>query len=693
VLDRCCGLAAVIGALAAMASSAGCRDRKPDRREPPPAAPQEEHEHELTALRSFEQQRRDGTDFASVPASNQRLGPDPYRVAALHKSERLVGILRNEAAVVVIDRDGGEHGRIAAPASPSGLAITDDDDVVVVGDSARELAQFRVAAGDRLERVASVAIDALGLRDVALAADGKTAYVVEEHEGRVLAIGLARDRNRALRAIASHELMRCHGPNQIAVSGRELVVNCLLDHAIVILRDGSEVARIHHDGPTWRFATQRASDGSLLIAIGGVEDHPLEREDGGFGYIDSFVFLYRLATGASQPARLAAFNTSELGVVTPKWLTLGGGDAGAVTLTTAGYASAKRLTWTWPGGDFASAPMLATSELLPGTASAALLADGTLVAANPLFDAWVIAQGGAPRVAAVTTAQSPRTALSRVGELLFFTTMMSPWNSSDGKLSRFTCETCHHEGYVDGRTHFTGRDHVFATTRPLFGLGTLRPFFSRGLDKTMTQMVHAEFRVANRHNGRDPWFALTRAEVPWLAAVAGIPDTLSAKDLRQAFMTFLMDFTHRPNPAVVTHAGSTFTASERAGAEVFRDRCASCHEARLLSDGPTTKVPFERWEALVLSANGPLVWTNAAYAKTGVTPYVYDNGARVSPLRRLYKKWPYFTNGSARSLTDVLERFAWGPTGTYHDAAPAEETLTRLTADERSALLAFLDLL
>jgi cytochrome c peroxidase len=364
-----------------------------------------------------------------------------------------------------------------------------------------------------------------------------------------------------------------------------------------------------------------------------------------------------------------------------------------VTLTAAGYASAKRLSWTWPGGDFASAPTLATSELLPGTASAELLADGTIVAADPLLDAWVIAKDGAPKLAAVTTAQPPRTALSRVGELLFFTTMMSPWNSSDGKLSRFTCETCHHEGYIDGRTHFTGRDHVFATTRPLLGLGNLRPFFSRGLDKTMTQMVHAEFRVANRHNGRDPWFSLSAADVPWLAAVPGIPAELSAKDLRQAFMTFLMDFSHRENPAVVTHAQATFTQGERAGAQVFRDRCASCHEARLLSDGPATVVPFERWESLVLAPNGPIVWTNAAYAKTGVTPYVYDNGARVAPLRRLYKKWPYFTNGSARSLTDVLERFAWGPTGTYHDAAPADEKLGRLTADERSSLLAFLELL
>ncbi|HEY0482650.1 MAG TPA: c-type cytochrome, partial [Kofleriaceae bacterium] len=190
-----------------------------------------------------------------------------------------------------------------------------------------------------------------------------------------------------------------------------------------------------------------------------------------------------------------------------------------------------------------------------------------------------------------------------------------------------------------------------------------------------------------------PWFALTRADVPWLADVAGAPAELSPEQLREAFMSFLMDFTHRANPAAIDHA--RFTERERAGAQVFRDRCASCHEARLIADDPRSVVPFERWESLVLSPSGPIVWSNAAYAKTGVVPYVHDRGARVPALRRLSKKWPYFTSGSARSLAEVLDRFATGgaagPGAAYHDGAPADAA--RLTADERVALRAFLDLL
>ena len=696
------GLAVV---LVVFASAAACRDRvaatAPEGvalRVGAAASPDSPHERELATLRAFEQQRRTATDFAALPPSDLVLGPDPYRIAALRGGERLIGLLRGESAVVVLDKDGAELTRVAAPRSPSGLAVSAEDDVLVVGEAARELVQYRIDGG-RLERVATLPVGALGMRDVALAPDGRTAYVVEEREGRLLTVALERDHRAkqvvggggAFRYSGVRELARCHGPIQVEAITGYVAVNCLLDHTIEIWRDGGEVARIRHDGPLWRFALHREPDGGVLVAAGGVEDHPLEREDGGFGYIDSYLYLYRLAPGATQPSRLAAINTSALGVITPKWVAIRTGDAGAVSVTAAGYASSSLLTLTWRGGDFTAKPQVAQAELPPGTSAAQLAGDGTLVAANPLLDAWIVKRGGAPRVVSIASTRPQRSARSRIGELLFFTTMMSPWNSAEGKHSRFTCETCHHEGYVDGRTHYTGRDRVYATTRPLYGLFNNGPHFSRALDKTMTQMVHAEFRVANRHNGRDPWFALTRADVPWLDYVTGVPAQLSPELLREAFMTFLMDFTHRENPAVVDHA--RFTELERTGARTFGDRCAACHAARLVADDPGSAVPFERWESLVLSPAGPIVWSNAAYEKTGVLPFVHASGARVPALRRLYKKWPYFTNGSARSLAEVLDRFASSPNATYHDGAPTGAALARLTADEKSALLAFLDLL
>jgi hypothetical protein len=694
------GLAAV---LVVFASAAACHDDEPVTGIASRAAatassstPQP-HERELATLRAFEQRRRTATDFAALPPSDLVLGPDPYRIAALGGGERLIGLLRGESAVVALDNEGAELTRAAAPRSPSGLAVSSDGDVLVVGEATRELAQYR-ADGGRLERLATLPVDALGMRDVALAPDARTAYVVEEREGRLLAVSLERDRrakrvaagSAAFRRSGVRELGRCHGPIQVEATTGHVAVNCLLDRTIEIRRDSGEVARIRHDGPLWSFALHREPDGGVLVAAGGVEDHPLERENGGFGYIDSYLYLYRLAPGAAQPSRLAAINTSALGVVTPKWVAIRTDGAGSVSVTAAGYASAGLLTLTWRGGDF-TAPEVEQAELPPGTSAAQLTGGGLIVAANPLLDAWIVQRGATPRVVPIASTGPQRSARSRIGELLFFTTMMSPWNGAEGKRSRFTCETCHHEGYVDGRIHYTGRGRVHATTRPLYGLFNNRPHFSRALDKTMTQMVHAEFRVANRHNGRDPWFALTRADVPWLEHVAGVPAQLSPELLREALMTFLMDFTHRSNPAAIDHA--RFTELERTGAQTFRDRCAACHAARLVADDPGSVVPFERWESLVLSPAGPIVWSNAAYEKTGVLPYVHDGGARVPALRRLYKKWPYFTSGSAHSLAEILDRFASSPSATYHDGAPASAALVRLTGDEKSALRAFLDLL
>ncbi len=266
---------------------------------------------------------------------------------------------------------------------------------------------------------------------------------------------------------------------------------------------------------------------------------------------------------------------------------------------------------------------------------------------------------------------------------------MAPWNRTEGRLSRFTCETCHFEGYVDGRTHHTGRGDVRATTKPLLGLFNNRPHFSRALDPDLTIMVDNEFRAAGAKSDHDPWFSAAETGLSW-TPLLGVPIAeLDALGLRKALMTFLMDFTHRPNPAVLGR--EALTDRERRGAEIFARRCEGCHAARLVADDPATRVPPDRWESLVLSREGPIVWGAKGYWKTGVTPYVHDLGARAPSLRRLYKKWPYFTNGSAKSLREVLERARFRGAETWHDAAP--EGTEGLPDDEREALLGWLDLL
>lgn len=663
----------------------GCGSREATPTPPPvpdAAVEASPHDKELTALWELEKQQRKSIDFATLPPSDHALGSDPYQIVGVR--DRFVGVLRGEGAVVLLDRTAKELARVPL-AGAVAIAVLPDDDVLAIGETGGFL-QLRIA-DDKLERISNVEVAGLiDARGIAVSSDGKTAYVVEERDGRLLAFALARSApNRGIQTTPPRELGRCRGPIGVKTLGDVIATNCLLDRAIEIRR-GDVVTKIQHDGPMWGFDLHRDKRGTMLLAAGGVEDHPLERADGGFGYVDSFLFLYELTAGT--PTRLAAINLSEHRGITPKWIELFE-DADRLGVETAGFGGGRHIVVSWPGGKLDAAPRIDAWPLPPGITGGAKLPGGPRILASSLFDAWVVQGVGTTLVAAGTP--STRTTTEKLGELLFFTELMAPWGKTDGKLSRFTCETCHHEGYTDGRTHYTGREHgglkVNATTRPLLGLFNNAPYFSRALDSSMTQMVHSEFKVANRHNGRDPWFQLTDRDVDWWTYLGVGGRVLPPELLREAFMRFLIQFTHRSN-AAANHAA--FTASEQRGAEVFRDRCASCHAARLIAEEPATEVPFDRWQKLVLSPSGPLVWNTAAYAKTGVLPYVHDDGTRIPTLRRLYKKSPYFTNGSARSLADVLDRFAYDTTGHHDQVTPA---MTKLTADDKTALLAFLKLL
>jgi hypothetical protein len=479
-----------------------------------------------------------------------------------------------------------------------------------------------------------------------------------------------------------------------------------LDHAIVIRRvDLAGVpisqgeARIVHDGPIWGFdAVEIPKSGrapaALLIAAGGVEDHPLDRTEGSFGFIDSFVYLYRVQGGSST--RLATVNTSALGLVTPKALHLVRGARGSIEVDAFAYGSDKAVRVEWAREpDGSTEPQIAAYACPPGSGSTEPLGDGSFAIANPLLDAWVhvtFAGGGRVEIVHVDDPKSTgRSSDSRVGEALFFTSMMAPWDKSDGRLSRFTCETCHFEGYVDGRTHHTGRGDIRATTKPLLGLFNNRPHFSRALDPNLTAVADNEFRVAGAKSDHEPWFTLSSKDFPWTLELGAGDKEWTPDHLRRALVAFLMDLSHRPNPAV--EGRTVWSAGERAGAEVFRDRCESCHAARLVTDEPSTRVPFERWESLVMTREGAIVWARAEYEKTGVEPYVNENGARVVSLRRLFKKYPYFTNGTAKSLQAVLDRVRYDETSFFHDRAPPGGTFRALTPQEKEALLAFLDLL
>ncbi|WP_433926745.1 hypothetical protein AB3662_27960 [Sorangium cellulosum] len=684
----------------------------------------------LEPLRQLEASRRAAADFSRLPSSDRLLGPDPIALRPVDPRGRpavpgapaLLSPLRGRDALVLLDASLRELSRAPAPASPTGVAVVPSGEVFASGEASPALFRYAVR-GASLEPAGRVELAGVhGIRDLAAGPEG-VLYALDERAGALLTLRPGRAGAGGRLDVERWDEPIGAGPFRVVRLARHLIVACLLDHTIVVLPVGADgrplsggAARIRHDGPLWSFDALETEGGGLLLAAGGVEDHPLDRTGGSFGYIDSFVFLYRVATGARpEVTRLSAVNVSEHGVLTPKAISLsavpGAADVRVIATGYGGDRRAELLFRASPAG-LSPAPEVSTRALVPGVAAMVALGDGAFAYANPLLDAWLLDAGGALEKRPVPDGgDDARAEEVRLGEALFFTSLMAPWNTTDGPLSRFTCETCHFEGYVDGRTHHTGRGDVRATTKPLLGLFNNRPHFSRALDPDLTTVADNEFRVAGALSGHDPWFSLSSEAAPWLADLgvfsAGGAERaeLPPEALRRALMSFLMAFSHRANPAVLGRAA--FTPLERDGARVFLDRCARCHAPVLRSDDPGSAVPFERWEELVLAPEGAIVWGRAGYEKTGVVPYVHEEGARVPSLRRLYKKRPYFTNGSARTLRDVLERARFAaPSGAgatagppaapgafFHDGAPAGEGLAALDPGAIEALLAFLDLL
>lgn len=634
----------------------------------------------LVPLRAFEAERRAQAKFVEAGSSDRTFGADPYDIVAL-PGGRLAGILRGRDAVVLLDDLLVETARIAVGRSPSAIAVYEGPardgfrpgDLLVTSEVEPAIAHLR--DGKRLTDVPLPGIT--GARAIAVSARG-TIHVIEEHGDTLISLVPPASERKTRR------LPR--GPMRIAKTATGIVVASVTGHTLTVVDDAGTSAETKIDGPFWSVAAQDVDAGTIIVA-GGAEDHPLDRREGFFGYVDSFVYVYFRAKGSSELVRVAAINSSEHHVVLPKAVAF----TDATHATVAGYGSARLLHLAWTRGPSAP-PEVSTSNGIPGT-TALIATSRALVAANPLADAWIALDGKGPRAAHVAD-DHPTPPRVRLGEALFFTELMAPSNRTDGALSRFTCETCHFEGFVDGRTHHTGRGDIHATTKPLVGLFNNRPHFSRALDPDLSAVAENEFRVAGAHSGTDPHFAVDAADpkFAWLDALRLDKSSYTDVELRLALMDFLMAFSHRPNPRAL--ARRTFDAQEKRGAEVFRDKCEGCHQARAAADVPQSRAPFEQWESLVLTERGALVWAADSYQKTGVEPYVHENGARVPSLRRLYKKRPYFTNGSAPDVRTVLERVRFvgegGQIAAKHDGTREGAALDRETIER---LEAFLDLL
>ncbi len=644
------------------------------------ASSKDSHPEVAAQLLELERQATSGE-----PASGYDSGDDPYRVRVLSEGRTLV-LLRGGSGLVLLNGQGEELDRIRTPESPTGWVFVDPDLVLVAGEMSSSIHAFDIS-GDDLVRVSSLTLDdVLGIRDLEWLPEANLLLASDSESSRIIALTMGGDLAEGL-SVSSRQDVDLDAPVvTMRTVGSWLLVNELLAHRLRVIPlrptpDFDTATEILLDGPIWSFDAIESANG-LRIAVGAVEDHPLDRSGGEFGYVDSYLYVYDLPfRGNVPPRRAATLNLSAEGVITPKALQF---SDGMVTVTA--FGSERLLRLVVEGDDVSVEESITVPA---GTTDLDIGRSGRIVLANPLLDEVLVlpadSSAGLARLGQFGVGN--RSPESRLGEMIFFTTLMAPENSSDDHHSRFTCETCHFEGEVDGRTHYTGRGSVFATTKTLRGLAGNVPVFSRGGDSSLTSMVMAEFEVANQ---LDPWFSLDPATHPTLppSGASGAPVEPDAQ--RVALLTFLIDFGHRRNP--FRSANAILTDLEQEGLGVFRDRCSACHQPLTSTRETGQFVPFGDWAERTTSAESDLIWGAPLFFKTGIEPYVAEKGARAPSLRRVSRKQPYFTNGSSPTLDDVLHRFrVTGPSG-LHEVSGGEDVMESraLSDSEIDALLALL---
>jgi len=642
-------------------------------------------------------------------------GSDPFKIRYHPQNEQYLILLRNRSEVLLVDRTLNLVDRQVTPQSPSGWTLVQNRFLFISGELSSEIQLFEVTVKGLLPRTKFRVQGVASIRDLVYVPSIRSLFLLDEFDRRLIQATLPADwPSQKHFKIEQKTYPLGAGPIQIRAHDNHLLINLVLEHALMIVPlaqgkpDFSRASRINHDGPIWAFDAVAQHD-SLVIAAVGIENRPLNRLGGEFGYIDSFLYLYTLSrTGGvyhwspmdrDKSRHFTQANLSEIDVITPKAVKLAAPSKDSLTVWVSAFGSAKMARFKF---DQSKILLTGTFDVIPGTTDFVIVPknqssgarnknDQSMIMTNSLLDGIYrvnLRVGGSEyqRVKELPSDLSRLSWQNRIGELLFFTTLLTPHNRSEGKLSRFTCEACHFEGTIDGRVHYTGRGHVFATTKPLRGLANNVPLFSRAGDKSLASMVLAEFRVANQK--RHDFFFVDTSKYPWLEGIKNLPKVLSPRDLRMAFLSFFVEYRHRPNPWRLRSEKLSPKALQ--GLAVFRERCEYCHQA-IVSTRQGNSLPYDDWVEWLEAKGKDLVWGAPFYTKTGIKPYVHRAGARVPSLRRVQQKYPYFTNGSSPTLRHLLFRFRYRDlTAWHHYEESAEgggaEKVKTLTADEIKSL-------
>lgn len=546
-----------------------------------------------------------------------------------------------------------------------------------------------------------------GHRGVAVDAEGRFAYVTSVARGGVKVVDLGCSSPSSCSgpprfvATGSFPITVRFVPPEVTGRARPLLlVSNRLSHTVTVHEvdetGGLSLAiqTITTDAPVLDLAvTPRGGAGELrgALVLASHEDRPLSRARLAVEGLDSVVLALAQAPSEARfpfldPGRgkRASFNLTErrAGAVV-------GLDALAVD------AARGRVAIVGAGSDnVVIAPLDAAGlsgavpRLVGANPSAvAFLPDGRVATADRLSDTVTILpaddRGGAATTVAV--GRPDRRTPAERGELMFYSRALVPNNVAEGPLSIYTCAACHVDGHIDGRRHPSKRNRFYSMTKTCRGLLGTEPFLSVGKPDTFAAFAdnivgtHAQGALdAPDTYDRYPVTLRVRAGDTWTQV------TLAPDAVRAALAAYMMRIPVEPSPFAPA-ARHHFDDAQRRGLALFRDNCAGCHRlARATGDARAVTASSEL-EARLLA--GELALTSAQQYDVG-TPVLGEGGNNPPSLRGVWGAAPYFSDGSAATLEDVLRRTD-PSTVQVHKAENAARPAA-FSAAERADLLAFL---
>jgi hypothetical protein len=551
----------------------------------------------------------------------------------------------------------------------------------------------RAGAGDW--RVDVLATDlAGGARGLALAPDGRVVYVASPAAGGVEVVALGGGRRlqtmptglspRTLRVIPAGRI-----PGQKTPL---LLVSAFIDHVVSvhpIEADGRlrpAIQTIPTAAPVLDLVfVESGADRAPSLWLLTHEDRPVSRANGSVEGLDSGII--RLVAGGGErpfvdpgPGRRTFLNLGErpAPVIELAAAAAGVRVAGAnVAIVGAGTDNLLLL-------DGAVDPSAARPVPVGENPSAvAALPGGRFVTADRLADTLTFLDGA--RASTLPIGEPERRTPAELGELLFYSRALVPHNVADGPLSLYTCAACHDDGHVDGRRHPAKRNRFFSMTESCRGLATTAPYLNLGDPETID--AFADNIVATHAQGaeRDPKGFASYPVALQARDHRAVPRqlTLPPGEVRAALAAYMARIPPEPSP-FVSAGRRRFAPAERRGLALFRADCSGCHQL-VGNSALGNAIPAADLERRLLA--GEVALTSPRRYTVG-TPVLGAGGNNPPSLRGAWDAAPYFSDGSARTLDEVLRR-----TDPDAPAVHAPENATRppaFSASERADLLAFL---